>query len=84
MSQELIDRYQKIIDDLYADGAHHFIETLPSWCGETLDRLLYERPISNEQDNWILRLEQLRGLDRASSIRLIRSWKRELDQSGLH
>ncbi|MBB6091857.1 hypothetical protein HNQ60_000703 [Povalibacter uvarum] len=56
------------------------INSLPTECGETLDRLLRERPITDLNDNWILRMDKLRGLDRLAAIELIDAWKLELDR----
>lgn len=84
MSRIAVEEYRQILADLATDEMNAFINSLPADCHDTIDRLLYARPLTNPDDNWLLRMAQLRGLDRSQAITTINSWQRELDPVSLH
>lgn len=76
--------YAQIIEDLATPEMRAFINSLPTACHTTIDRLLCERPITHPDDNWITRMAKLRDLDQESAIQLIKGWQMELDGARFH
>lgn len=73
--------YEQIVHDLVQPPITEIINSLPTQCHTTMDRLLCERPISDPNDNWLTRLGKLRCLNREEMIATIEAWRAELDRA---
>lgn len=74
---------QSVLDEALGRASHPavdaLIDSLPRKLHGVLDRMLYELPLSNPADNWLLRMAKLKGLNADQATAVIEAWQQEMD-----